>query len=86
MSGTVFSISLIDGEGEIAELTDEWFQEATLHEGGVAKRCPGERGPGKRPAKRSVTLRLDPEVIRKFRALGPGWQTRINEALKATKL
>lgn len=30
-----------------------------------------------------VSLRLDPDVIAAFRATGPGWQARINEALKA---
>lgn len=29
-----------------------------------------------------VTIRLDREVLAKFRAGGRGWQTRINEALK----
>jgi uncharacterized protein (DUF4415 family) len=29
-----------------------------------------------------VTLRLDPDVIAKFRETGPGWQARINEALR----
>ena len=27
-------------------------------------------------------LTLDPEVVKHFRATGPGWQTRINEALR----
>lgn len=30
-----------------------------------------------------TTLRLDPEVVEAFRAGGPGWQTRINDELKA---
>jgi uncharacterized protein (DUF4415 family) len=30
----------------------------------------------------STTLRLDADVIEKFRARGPGWQTRINDVLK----
>ena len=33
--------------------------------------------------KSQVTLRLDVEVVEKFRASGDGWQTRINEALKS---
>ena len=33
-------------------------------------------------SKIQVTLRLDVEVLEKFRASGDGWQTRINEALK----
>jgi uncharacterized protein (DUF4415 family) len=32
--------------------------------------------------KRAVKLRLDPDVIEGFRALGSGWQSRINEALR----
>jgi uncharacterized protein (DUF4415 family) len=34
-----------------------------------------------------VSLRLDPDVLEHFRATGPGWQSRINAALrKAVKL
>lgn len=32
--------------------------------------------------KQVVSLRLDPDVIEKFRATGPGWQARINEILR----
>lgn len=32
--------------------------------------------------KRQVTLRLDPDVIDRFREDGPGWQGRINAALR----
>ena len=40
------------------------------------------RGPQKRPTKRLVSLRLDPDVIEHFRAHGKGWQVRINAALR----
>ncbi|WP_118138347.1 BrnA antitoxin family protein [Oceanicella sp. SM1341] len=30
----------------------------------------------------AVSLRLDPEVVSRFKAGGPGWQTRMNEALR----
>jgi uncharacterized protein (DUF4415 family) len=40
------------------------------------------RGPQKRPTKRLVSLRLDPDVIEHFRARGPGWQARINTTLR----
>jgi len=40
------------------------------------------RGPQKAPTKQQVTLRLDRDVLDRFRATGPGWQSRINEALK----
>ena len=40
---------------------------------------------GRKPdpnAKKSLTLRLDPDVIEHFKATGEGWQTRMNEALR----
>ena len=40
------------------------------------------RGPQPAPAKRLLSLRLDLEVVERFRATGPGWQGRINEALR----
>ncbi|MGV8855264.1 MAG: BrnA antitoxin family protein [Devosia sp.] len=36
--------------------------------------------------KQQISLRLDPEVIEKFKATGKGWQSRINDVLKAAKL
>lgn len=41
----------------------------------------GGRPPLARP-KRAVSIRLDQDVIEKFKASGPGWQSRINEVLK----
>jgi uncharacterized protein (DUF4415 family) len=29
--------------------------------------------------KRLVSLRLDPEIVERFRASGPGWQSRMKE-------
>ena len=43
------------------------------------------RPPLDRP-KRLVTLRLDQDVVEKFEALGKGWRSRINDALKQVKL
>ena len=34
-------------------------------------------------SKAQITLRLDVEVVEKFRASGDGWQTRINDVLKS---
>jgi uncharacterized protein (DUF4415 family) len=48
----------------------------------LTARKPGQRGPQKAATKVAVTLRLDPEVLAAFKADGPGWQTRINQALK----
>lgn len=44
---------------------------------------------GGRPAgsnKEQVALRIDKDVLAKFRATGPGWQTRINAILRAAKV
>lgn len=46
------------------------------------KRRRGQRGPGKRPAKVPVTLRLEPEIVANFRATGPGWQARISAIVR----
>lgn len=40
------------------------------------------RGRQKAATKQLVSLRLDPEVVAHFRKAGPGWQTRINDALR----
>lgn len=51
----------------------------------LVERSRGQRGPQKAPTKIAVTLRLDRDVVERFRAHGPGWQTRINEALRKVK-
>lgn len=68
-----------------------YFKNAVVSRGGgyqvvrealAAKRKPGERGPGKRPAKEAINIRLSPEVLSAFRATGDGWQTRVDGALQ----
>ena len=39
------------------------------------------RGPNRTPTKKLVSLRLSPEVLKHFKADGPGWQTRIDDTL-----
>jgi uncharacterized protein (DUF4415 family) len=41
------------------------------------------RGPQKAPRKQMVSLRLDAEVLARFRATGKGWHSRINDTLAA---
>lgn len=44
----------------------------------------GRRGPLKTGgAKQQITLRLDPDIIEKFKALGSGWQSKLNDALRS---
>ena len=40
------------------------------------------RGRQKAPTKQPVSLRVDPDVLAFFRATGPGWQARMNDALR----
>lgn len=37
------------------------------------------RGPQKKPTKVPTTIRLDADVLNALRAMGRGWQTRLNE-------
>lgn len=52
----------------------------------ISNRKRGERGPQKAPTKQQVTLRLDRDVLERFRATGEGWQSRINEALRRARV
>lgn len=57
------------------------FREAMPEAYEALRRRPGQRGPGRKPAKVLVTLRLDRAVVEAFKAGGEGWQTRINDTL-----
>jgi uncharacterized protein (DUF4415 family) len=59
-----------------------------VHPEFIAARLRRERGrPKSQAPKQQVTLRLDRDVLEKFRATGDGWQSRINAALrKAAKV
>ena len=46
------------------------------------KRKPGQRGPQLAPTKQLVSVRYSPEVLAFFKGGGPGWQSRMDEALK----
>ncbi len=63
----------------------DWGKGVVSPGGGVAATIAAikrARGPGKKPAKEQVAIRLDPDILGAFRAEGPGWQTRVNAALK----
>jgi uncharacterized protein (DUF4415 family) len=62
------------------ELTKEWFEKADFYRAGKLVRRGGR--PKKPAPKEAVSLRLDPDVVSHFRAGGPGWQSRINAALR----
>lgn len=63
------------------ELTDAFFANAEIRDG--ARLVRRARGRPRLPdAKRQVTIRLDPDLLDRLRATGPGWQTRLNDALR----
>lgn len=68
------------------EWTEEMFATAEIAVGDRIIRPGKWRTAGRPPlrgeAKRQVTLRLDGDVIARFREGGPGWQGRMNAALR----
>ena len=61
------------------ELTREWFGRADQYENGrLVKRG---RPPAENP-KKAISLRVDADVLDRFKSDGPGWQGRMNEALR----
>jgi uncharacterized protein (DUF4415 family) len=60
---------------ELPELTDEMLARAVVNKGGR----PRSANP-----RQLISLRLPPEVIERWRATGPGWQTRMAERLART--
>ena len=68
------------------ELTDEEILQLRpareffeLH--GIPMPVPRGR-PKAEKVKTSVTIRLDADIVEKYKAAGPGWQTRMNEDLR----
>jgi uncharacterized protein (DUF4415 family) len=61
-----------------------WDKKAIRHTGFEELRAKRGR-PVKAPdeCKEQIALRVDKDVLDWFRAQGPGWQTRMNAALKA---
>ena len=84
--------NLLDPDDDAPELTAEMAAVAEYRVGGkVIRPATGYlaadgvrlgRPPQRGAAKRQVTLRLDGDVVDKFRAGGPGWQSRMNDALR----
>jgi uncharacterized protein (DUF4415 family) len=43
------------------------------------------RGKQKTPTKTAISLRLDPDVLKAYKATGTGWQSRINNDLRKAR-
>ncbi len=61
------------------ELTKEWFESADVYDG---EKLVSRGRPKSETPKKAISLRLDADVLDKFKADGPGWQGRMNEALR----
>ena len=57
---------------KLADLTPEMLKQVRIK----------SRGPQKAPTKVAVSIRLSADVVKHFKAKGPGWQSRIDEALR----
>jgi uncharacterized protein (DUF4415 family) len=66
-------------ETDTPEITEAWIAEADLLRGEKVVR----RGrPRLADPKQLLSLRLPPKVIARWKATGPGWQTRMAKALE----
>lgn len=78
---------MIASDPEVPEATDEQlaqakpFDEAFPALADAMRKTAGGRPKSDNP-KIAVSLRLDREVVARFKASGPGWQTRMNKALR----
>jgi uncharacterized protein (DUF4415 family) len=66
---------------DAAELTAEFFETADLYKG---NKLQARGRPKSATTKEPVKLRLDADVLAALRASGDGWQTRINDTLRAS--
>lgn len=79
-------------DADAPEATAEWFAKARpaaavlpgLFGAGVAAEMlsPKRGRPALATPKEHVNIRLDADVVGAFRESGPGWQTRLNSALR----
>ena len=78
---------MIASDPDAPEATDEQLAQAKpFSEAFPALADAMRKNVGGRPKlenpKVAVSLRLDQEIVARFKATGPGWQTRMNDALR----
>ena len=76
---------LTDRDGEVRELTREDFAKGipfSALPASLQAKLRKPRGPQIAPKKDRITIRLSHEVVAHFRATGPGWQGRMDQALQ----
>lgn len=78
---------MIASDPDAPEATDEQLAQAKPFDAvfpalaDAMRKNVGGRPKSENP-KIAVSLRLDQEVVTRFKASGPGWQTRMNDALR----
>jgi uncharacterized protein (DUF4415 family) len=78
-SGTKEWVDLDDAP----ELTEAFFNKAEVWHADTFVTTERNRGrPKSESPKEMISLRLDPDVLTKLRAGGPGWQSRVNGILR----
>jgi uncharacterized protein (DUF4415 family) len=85
LSEQAYSAADVQAVSDTPEITAEQFAQAKPFNDVfpvLAEKMRRARGPQKAPTKIAVQLRLDRDVVERFRASGKGWQSRINEILK----
>ncbi len=83
--------ALIASDPDAPEATDEQLVAArpfteVFPELAATMRRTADGRPRSTTPKQPISIRLDQDVIAKFKATGPGWQSRINEALRHAKV
>ena len=81
-SGRVFNLPCDDEDARIRAgiAADSDTHEVSDAEFALMRRPGRPLGSG---TKTQITLRIDTDIVQKFKASGDGWQTRINEVLRA---
>lgn len=62
------------------QVTD--WDNAAIRQAGVEVGRVKVRGAQKAPLKKATSVRLDEDILTRFKAQGRGWQTRMNNALR----
>jgi hypothetical protein len=78
-----FGKPLTDDPDDVPELLHDFFRDGELRRDGQLIRRG--RPPLSGKPKTAITLRLDEDVVKAYRATGEGWQTRINADLRRAR-
>ena len=64
---------------DLPEITEEWLEGADLYYG---KKLVRRGRPRLENPRKLLSLRMQPQVIERWKASGPGWQTRMVKVLE----